>query len=375
MSDSFNNQPLVIDNGSGAIKAGFAGADAPKANFSNYIGRPKHRPSMVNTDMDRDYFIGPQAVKLRGLLKIHYPVEHGVVLDWTEMTRIWKYTFDTLGVVQDEHPVLITEAPLNPKKNRAKTAEVFFDSFNVPALYVAAQAILALYASGRTTGIVLDSGDGVTHAVPVVEGFAIPHAITRIDVAGRDVTNHLQLLLRRNGHVFHTSAEMEVVKSIKESICYVPFNVEASEKEEKDDTQPLFELPDGQVIKIGAEKFRAAEVLFQPSLIGLEYQGVHQMLCQSIAKCDLDLRRTLFSEIVLSGGSTLFTGFGDRLLYEVRKIAPRDTKVRIFAPQERILSTWLGGSILASLTSFKSMWVTRAEYHEHGKSIVYRKTF
>ena len=319
MTDYFSNQPIVIDNGSGSIKAGFAGADIPKIIFPSYIGKPKHRPSMVNTE-EKDYFIGDNAKRLKGILKLHYPIEHGIIMDWNEMTKIWKYTFDSLSIAQDEHPVLITEAPLNPRRNRSKIAEIYFETFNVPALYVAAQAILSLYASGRTTGVVLDSGDGVSHVVPVFEGFAIPHAISRIDVAGRgmkilcnffynlDVTEHLQLLLRRNGHVFHTSAELEVVKDIKETICYVPFNVEASEKEEKDDSMPLYELPDGQVIKIGAEKFRAAEVLFNPSLIGLEYSGVHQTLCNSISKCDLDIRRTLYSEIVLSGGSTLFTG-------------------------------------------------------------------
>lgn len=155
----------------------------------------------------------------------------------------------------------------------------------------------------------------------------------------------------------------------------MPFNIETSEKEDKEEVQPLYELPDGQVIKIGPEKFRAAEALFNPALIGQEYVGVHQTLVNAINKCDIDVRRTLFSEIVLAGGTTLFTGFGDRLLSEVRKLAPRDAKVRIFAPQERVLSTWLGGSILASLTSFKSMWITKREYDEFGKAIVYRKTF
>ena len=134
-----------------------------------------------------------------------------------------------------------------------------------------------------------------------------------------------------------------------------------------------YKLPDGSVLSVSSEKYRAPELLFHPSLIGSEEAGVHSMLCQSIASCDLDVRRSLFSSIILSGGSTLFDGFGDRLLSECRRLAPRDTKIKIWAPPERILSTWIGGSILASLATFKRMWVTRKDYEEHGKSIMHRR--
>jgi len=149
------------------------------------------------------------------------------------------------------------------------------------------------------------------------------------------------------------------------------------DKEDSEDVEPehSYKLPDGNVIQVGAEKFRAPEVLFNPGLIGLEYVGIHQCLVNSISKCDLDIRRSLFSDIILAGGSTMHDGFGDRLLVEVRKLAPRDTKIRILAPPERILSTWIGGSILASLATFKRMWVTRKEYDEAGKNAIYRKTF
>jgi len=293
------------------------------------------------------------------------------------MQNLWQHVYNELNVVQDQHPVLLTEAPLNPRPNRLKAAEIFFETFNVPALYVQVQAILSLYASGKTTGVVLDSGDGVTNAVPVYEGFILPHAVTRIDVAGRDITEYLQLLLRKAGHNFHTSAELEVVKDIKEKICFVAFNIEKIDKEDSEDVEPehSYKLPDGNVIQVGAEKFRAPEVLFNPGLIGLEYVGIHQCLVNAISKCDMDIRRSLFSDIILAGGSTMHDGFGDRLLVEVRKLAPRDTKIRILAPPERILSTWIGGSILASLATFKKMWVTRKEYDDAGKNAIYRKGF
>jgi len=276
--------------------------------------------------------------------------------------------------------VLLTEAPLNPKKNREKAAELFFETFSVPALFISIQAVLSLYASGRTTGIVLDSGDGVTHSVPIYEGFAIPQAMRRIDIGGRDITEHLQMLLRKSGYYFYTSSEFEVVRSIKETCCYVAFDPNKeeelleSEKTNKPQTHK-FKLPDDNIIEVGPERFRGPEILFHPELIGEEYSGVHQIIVQSVQKTDIDLRKTLYSNIVLSGGSTLFPGFGDRLLNEVKGCAPKDIKIKISAPPERKYSTWMGGSILASLTTFKKMWVSSEEYEEDGASVIFRKCF
>lgn len=372
--DVITNQPVVIDNGSGIIKAGFAGDQVPKCRFPNYIGRPKHKKVMAGA-LEGDVFVGPKAEEHRGLLTIRYPIEHGVVTDWNDMEKIWQYIYskDQLQTFSEEHPVLLTEAPINPLKNREKAAEVFFETFNVPALFVSMQAVLSLYATGRTTGVVLDSGDGVSHAVPIYEGFAIPHSIMRIDVAGRDVTRYLRRLLRREGHNFHTSAELEIVKSIKEKVCYLSTNAQRDEGVELEKTQHM--LPDGSTIDIGRAKYKAPEVLFRPDLIGQEYEGIHEVLVYSIQRCDMDLRKVLYQNIVLSGGSTLFKGFGDRLLDEVKKVGPKSIKIRISAPQERLYSTWIGGSILASLDTFKRMWVSRREFEENGVKALHRKTF
>lgn len=379
MTDVIANQPVVIDNGSGVLKAGFAGVDHPKVLFPSYVGRPKHLRVMAGA-VEGEYFVGKKAEELRGLLKIRYPLEHGVIRDWNDMENIWHYAYSELRCQSEEHPVLLTEAPLNPKKNREKAAEIFFETFNVPALFISIQAILSLYASGRTTGVVMDSGDGVTHVVPIFEGFAMPQAIQRIDLAGRDVTSHLQLLLRKAGHSFYTSAEKEVVRAIKESSCYVAFDPNKeeesldSEKSGKPSTH-RYKLPDGNFIEIGAERFRAPEILFHPEIVGEEYSGVQECLVNSIQRTDLDLRTTLYSNIVLAGGSTLFPGFGDRLLNEVKHLAPKDIKIKISAPPERKYSTWMGGSILASLTTFKKMWISSEEYEEDGSAVVFRKTF
>lgn len=230
----------------------------------------------------------------------------------------------------------------------------------MPALYTSIQAVLSLYASGRTTGCVLDSGDGVSHAVPVYEGFAIPSSMRRIDVAGRDVTEYLQTLLRKSGYVFHTSAEKEVVRLIKESVSYVAAD---PKKEEKDwaaaraDQSKTAEyvLPDGARLRVGQERFRAPEILFDPEIVGLEYPGIQQIVTDAINRTDLDLRKALYANIVLSGGSTLTKGFGDRLLSEVKRLAVKDMRIKIFAPPERKYSTWIGGSILAGLSTFRKV--------------------
>ncbi|KAM0748454.1 actin-like protein [Meredithblackwellia eburnea MCA 4105] len=368
------NQPVVIDNGSGTLKAGFAGSDHPNAFFPSYVGRPKHTRVMAGA-VEGDTFIGRKAQDLRGLLRINYPMTHGIVTDWDDMERIWSHVYtEELRTLPEEHPVLLTEAPLNPHTNREQAAQIFFETFNVPAMYTSVQAILALYASGRTTGIVLDSGDGVTHAVPVFEGFSMPHAIRRIDVAGRDVTDHLQLLLRKAGYHLHTTAEKEVVRQIKEKHCYVALSPAKEEKESQGGGGRTedYRLPDGNVIRLGPERHRAPELLFTPELVGLEYSGVHQVIIDSINCADLDLRKSLFSNIVLSGGCTLVKGFGDRLLHETKKLVLRETKIRISAPPERKYSTWIGGSILAGLSTFKKMWVSAEEYQED-PDIIFRK--
>jgi centractin len=377
-SEIITNQPVVIDNGSGVIKAGFAGEEFPKLVFPSFVGRPKHVKIMAGA-VEGNEFVGQKAEQLRGLLRLNYPIEHGTVKDWLDMELVWNHIYQELSIQSEEHPVLLTEPPLNPSKNKEQTAQIFFETFNVPALFLSLQAVLSLYASGRTTGVVLDVGDGVTHAVPVFEGFTIPTAVYRIDLAGRDVTEYLQILLRKAGYNFYTTAEKEIVRQIKEKTCYVAFDPQKeeelfeSEKSNKD-AQLTYKLPDGNTVELGPERFRAPEILFQPSIVGEEFPGIHECLLNAIQKCDIDMRKTLFANILLAGGSTLFQGFGDRLLKEVKNAAPKDTKIKIYAPPERKYSTWIGGSILAALATFKKMWITRAEYNEDGFNAIHRKS-
>ncbi|XP_065277224.1 actin-related protein T2-like [Emys orbicularis] len=364
---------VIFDNGSGLCKAGIAGDSAPRSVITAIVGRSKAKATMLGAGQ-KEFYVGEEAQSKRGVLSLNYPIDHGIVTSWDDMERIWRHVYECeLRIKASDRPVLLTEAPLNPLQNREKMTEIMFEGFKVPAMYVAVQATLALYASARTTGIVMDSGDGVTHTVPIYEGYCLPHAVSRLDIAGRDITEYFMRLLLESGHSFVSTAEREIVKDIKEKLCYVALDPVKETKAKPEEILKEYKLPDGNIIKIGNQLFRAPETLFMPANIGIEAPGVHKMIFNSVMKCDIDVRRDLYDNVLLSGGSTLFPGLDERILREMQRQVPIGMAVRVIAPPERKYCVWIGASILTCLSAFKQMWVTVSDYKEFGAAVVHRK--
>ena len=221
---SGSEEPIVVlDNGSGMVKAGFAGEDAPQCVFPAIVGRPRPGQVTIQGGGSKTEYIGDEAIKLMGVLNLNYPIAAGIVESWEDMEKVWHHAFyNELRIAPNEAKgVLLTEAPRNPKANREKMVQLMFETFEVKNIYVAIQAVMSLYSAGRTTGLVVDAGDGVSHTVPVFEGFSLPHAVEKMEIAGRCVTAYAQKLLLEEGHSFTSSAELEIVKDIKEKLAFV----------------------------------------------------------------------------------------------------------------------------------------------------------
>ncbi|KAK2800551.1 Arp2/3 complex subunit, actin nucleation center [Emmonsiellopsis sp. PD_5] len=404
--------PIVLDGGTGFLKVGYAGQNFPEHQFPSIVGRPILRSEEQAGDIVvKDIMCGDEAAAARSMLQISYPMENGIVKKWDDMQHLWNYTFyDKMKIDPTGRKILLTEPPMNPLKNREQMAEVMFEGYNFGGVYVAIQAVLALYAqeandgkrnAGLSSGVVVDSGDGVTHIVPVYESTVLNHLTRRLDVAGRDVTRNLIALLLRRGYALNRTADFETVRQIKEKLCYVSYDLELDQRLSEDTTVLVesYTLPDGRVIRVGSERFEAPECLFQPHLVDVEQPGIAEFLFNTIQEADVDVRSSLYKAIVLSGGSSMYPGLPSRLEKELKQLwltrvlqgnperlnvrtsfqvdnGPSHAnkhsyfqkfKVRIEDPPRRRHMVFLGGAVLANLLADKdNMWVSKQEWEEQG---------
>lgn len=382
MTDARGNRVIVCDNGTGFVKCGFAGSNFPAHIFPSLVGRPTIR---TNTKLNgyeiKDLMVGEAASDLRSMLEVNYPMDNGIVRNWEDMKHVWDYTFNEKLKIDPRHSkVLLTEPPMNPKRNREEMIKTMFETYQFEGVYIAVQAVLTLYAQGLLTGVVVDSGDGVTHIVPVYEGFALPHLTARLNIAGRDITKYLIKLLLLRGYAFNASADFETIRILKEKLCYVGYDIDVEQKLANETTVLVekYELPDGRVISVGGERFGAPEALFQPHLINVEGVGVAELLFNTIQAADIDTRPEFYKHIVLSGGSTMYPGLPSRLEREIKQLylerilkgnteALSKFKIRIEDPPRRKHMVFLGGAVLADIIKDKEeVWISRAEYEEKG---------
>ncbi|KAI8500204.1 actin [Branchiostoma belcheri] len=363
---------IVLDCGTDSVKAGFAGEETPRAVVPTVVGTPRHQNVFIGADQ-QDCYIGDNAMARRGVLSLRHPIVNRYVKDWDDWEKVMHHVITTTLRAQPDRPVLLIEPAQNPLADRERIAELLFEALDVPGLYLASQAVLALFASGRTSGVVVDCGAGLTHVVPVYEGVPLTHAIQRIPVAGQDVTEHLGRLLAQAGH---GQLKTEIVNQVKNQLSYVTLDYDAEVQRSgtsPDDVQMTYDLPDGQVLSVGAERFMAPEVVFRPELIGKDCSGLPGAVLTSIMQCDVDLRRTYLENVFLSGGTASCPGLLDRLSRDLAAVAPEDHPVTVRpATADVQFSAWRGGSVLAALRSFQNSWITQEEFEEHGPSIVHR---
>uniref|UniRef100_A0A0A0LQT1 Actin-related protein 2 n=1 Tax=Cucumis sativus TaxID=3659 RepID=A0A0A0LQT1_CUCSA len=352
-----NRNVVVCDNGTGYVKCGFAGENFPTSVFPCVVGRPllRYEESLIEQEL-KDIVVGESCADLRHQLDITYPVHNGII-------------------DPKQCKILLTDPPLNPSKNREKMVETMFEKYNFYGVFIQIQAVLTLYAQGLLTGLVIDSGDGVTHVVPVVDGYSFPHLTKRMNVAGRHITSYLVDLLSRRGYAMNRSADFETVREIKEKLCYI------REYQLGLETTILvknYTLPDGRVIKVGTERFQAPEALFTPELIDVEGDGMADMVFRCIQEMDIDNRMMLYQHIVLSGGSTMYPGLPSRLEKEIldrylevvlkgNRDGLKKLRLRIEDPPRRKHMVYLGGAVLAGIMKdAPEFWISREDYLEEG---------
>ncbi|XP_015682142.1 actin-related protein T2-like [Protobothrops mucrosquamatus] len=371
-----SSQAVIIDNGSGMCKSGISGEISPRHVMATVLGCPRSKLP-VSKAKQKECYVGFEAQHRQDVLSLTYPMEAGVITSWDEMETIWKYIYDKgLGVKAFERPLLMTESPLNPKEDRAKLTQLMFEYFKVPAFYLSIQAILSLYASARYMGMVIDCGFGVSHAVPVYEGYCLPHAVTQLGLGGRDITHFLRELLLENRQYFWNFPEANtVVEDIKVKLCFVTLDARHRESKSSEELPKEYKLPDGNRVKIGDPLYLAPEILFTPSNINHKGQGLHKLVAHSVRKCDPTLRNVLYSNVLISGGSSLFPGLDERMFKGLEGEAPQGVPIKVIAPPDRWFSAWIGASIITSLSTFKQMWVTAADYREYGPNIVHRRCY
>ena len=374
MSQNLNKQ-IIIDLGSSEIKAGFLGNPPEIKRLPNIIGENlcKINPSIIN----KPHYISSECEQYYSDLSIRNPIQRGNFINEDDIPLIFEYIFSQLGLNLEqikEHPLLITE-PLNNKySNSENISQILFEKMNIPAIIFAKQPLLSLISTGYSTGIVLESGSDITQSCVSYEGYLIENSCLRFDYGGKDVSNTLNILLKqRNSDINYINFfdDIKVLNDIKEKQCYI--------KTLKDDNEDFvsihseYILPDGSKLNLQDEKILAPEILFNNKLIFQEYFPFHEMVINSIDKCDINIKGKLYKTIVMSGGNTKFKGIEEKMKTNLSYLIPRGVDIKLRMQENPELNCWNGGNIVASLSTFNKMLVYKKEWEECGKNIIHVK--
>ncbi|KAM5290154.1 LOW QUALITY PROTEIN: actin-related protein T1 [Glossophaga mutica] len=368
------NIPAVIFNNG----LGLCNADLSRETVPCHVNSSVVRYSQLNMPLtkpfQKKYVVGGNALYRYEALHMHYPIEHGLVTGGY-MEKHWNYIFEwELGVKCCQQPVLMTELSLNPRKTQKKMADVMFETFNVPAFHLSNHAVVALCTSASVTGLVVHSGEGVTCTLPVFEDYSLPHSVTKLHVAGRDLTEPFTQLLLASGSSFPYILNKDLVNDIKEKLRYVALDPEKELYKRPEEVLRKYQLPDGMFSTLG-KLHQVSETLFTPHQLGIHSPELPNMVASSIMKCDTDIQKNLFAKIILSGGTTPFTEPEERLMNELEELASRGSRIKITASPDKCFSVCICASIMTSLSSFKQMWITPAEFMEFGSDVIQRRCF
>lgn len=367
----------VVDNGSGYMKAGFSGESSPRYIYPTIVGRTKVEGVYVGTEK-KESIVGEEADQKYGILNMVHPIQEGLITSWDNMEKIWNHTFySMLKIPPEETNVLLTEAPYNPRRNREQTIKMMFETFNVPGVSLCSQSVLSLYAVGKHTAIAVDCGEGSTNIAPVYEGFLCKDTVTHNPIAGKAIHDSLIRLIEKGGQTLQSKMMKEHMRKVKEEFCYICPDFEAENTNyETENISTQYQLPDQNEITLGKEKFEAPEVLFNPKMFGYECLSIQDQFMESVKKIDMDIRKDMMSNIIFNGGTTLFKGFKPRVDKEIKQVAKSmECKIKVHCYPEAQYAAWIGGSILSSMSNFETIWVTRADYKEHGDSAVHKLCF
>ncbi|EGC33759.1 hypothetical protein DICPUDRAFT_48789 [Dictyostelium purpureum] len=432
---------IVLDVGTFSTKGGYAGEDSPKAVFPSDIGvvYKNGDDSVVGIseseigekeDIDqvkKTYYTGTNAITYRRPhMEVINPLSDGLIKNWDAMEQIWNHTFyERLHINPMDHPILLAEPSFNTRVIREKVSEIMFEKYHTPALFISKNAVLSSFSSSKSTSLVLDSGGGMTSITPVFEGYVVKNGIVKSNLAGNKLTEeYYKVLSSKNITInpinlikkveikagefsitpyniptltesYKRYVTLETVRDIKETSCRV---ADRDLGEEINIAQVPYELPDGNLLEIGSDRFQIPELLFNPAPLNeqllaasssaaaalngtdttttnstpQQYQGLAKMIIESLEKSDTDIRKELISNLILTGGNTLFTGFQDRLVRDISEISYNKAKI-VSNQTEKKNSVWIGGSILGSLGTFQQMWMSKSEWEEYGRPLVEKK--
>lgn len=376
MEEDFENA-LVFEISSRKVVAGIAGDYNPKFIYPSFIAKEK-KGSNNKKQQDLSEYIGNDVKEKRYTCDISYTLNRSKVENFENYEKIVDQIFQDLKEAPEKRQCMVSHSIMETTKNLYKIQEIYFESFKVPAFCNVLDSILSLMAVSRNVGMILDVGDGHTTCYPVLDTFHFKRSCISMNFGGKDMTDYLMSSLRDGGHYFYNNNHREMIIDLKEKECGVLekpedyFNKCKSSKQEREE-EKTYSLPDGTKINLGLERFKCGELLFNPNHYGFNNLSIQELLYESINAVDINSRKELYTNIILTGGVTYLKGFKDRLQKEMEKLLPTYSKLRISEYDERNNFVWMGGSTLSSLSSFSPSWITRNDYLESGADYCYLK--